>query len=65
MWIRWIRNTAGYRDHTQPLFKQLKVLTLDEMVKYSSLKRLPMFSFPQIWNAENDTKFIPSLKIYT
>jgi hypothetical protein len=24
-----------------------------------------MFSFPQIWNAENDRKFIPSLKIYS
>ncbi len=32
---------------------------------FASLKRLPLFSFPQIWNAENDRKFIPSLNIYS
>jgi len=109
--IRVICN-AGYRDHTQPLFKKSNVLPIDELVKYvklrfmhnythhklpfsfeqtwlsnrdhnqvrvlrnadnlripphhfASLKRLPLFSFPQIWNAENDSKFIPSLNIYS
>jgi hypothetical protein len=34
--------------------------------QFSSIKRLlPIFSFPQIWNAENDRKCIPSRKIYS
>jgi hypothetical protein len=105
--IRVICN-AGYRDHTQPLFKKSKVLSL-KYVKlrfmhsythhrlpfsfeqtwlsnrdhnqirvlrnadnlripphhFASLKRLPLFSFPQLWNAENDSKFIPSPNIYS
>ncbi len=32
---------------------------------YASLKRLPLFSFPQVWNAESERKFIPSLKVYS
>ena len=32
---------------------------------YASIKRLPLFSFPQIWNAEGERKFIPSLKVYS
>jgi hypothetical protein len=109
--IRVISN-AGYRDHTQPLFKKQKILPLDEMIKYSklrfmhsfthhnlpfsfeqlwmlnrdinqnrilrnannlqipahhyaSIKRLPLFSFPQAWNTECERKFIPSLKVYS
>jgi hypothetical protein len=109
--IRTISN-AGYRDHTSPLFKQSKVLPLDDMIKYSklrfmhsythhnlpfsfeqlwtfnrdhlpnrvlrnadnlgipahhfaSIKRLPMFAFPQLWNEESARKFNPSLKLYS
>jgi len=32
---------------------------------YSSLMRLPIFSYPQTWNAESDKKFNPSLKMYS
>jgi hypothetical protein len=53
--IRIISN-AGFRDHTNPLFKQLKILPLDKLIKYSNLKlmhsyahgRLP-FSFSEMW----------------
>ena len=53
--IRTVCN-MGYRDHTAPLFKKLKVLSLDKMIAYSRLKfmhsftnnRLP-FSFAQTW----------------
>ena len=31
-------NNAGYRDHTQPLFKKNKILPLDSMIKYSNLR---------------------------
>ncbi len=31
-------NSAGYRDHTQPLFKKNKILPLDSMIKYSNLR---------------------------
>jgi hypothetical protein len=31
-------NLAGYRDHTQPLFQQCKILPLDEMIKFTRLK---------------------------
>ncbi len=37
MQIRIISN-AGYRDHTAPLFAQLKILPLDQLIKYSALK---------------------------
>jgi hypothetical protein len=103
--IRVICN-AGYRDHTAPLFKQLKILPFDEFVKfcilkfmhsfthtllplsfhrmwtlnrdrypdrllhnanqlhivshnYETLKRLPLFNFPNIWNHEPDEKLNP------
>jgi hypothetical protein len=47
---------AGYRDHSNPLFKQLGVLPLNDLIKYSSLKfmhkfkhnKLPM-SFSETW----------------
>jgi hypothetical protein len=32
---------------------------------YASIKRLPLFSFPQAWNTECERKFIPSLKVYS
>ncbi len=53
--IRIISN-AGYRDHTNPLFKQSGILPLENLVKYSNLKfmhkythnKLP-FSFSETW----------------
>jgi hypothetical protein len=47
---------AGYRDHTNPLFKKLGILPLNDLIKYSSLKfmhkfkhnKLP-FSFSETW----------------
>ena len=103
--IRIISN-AGYRDHSAPLFLQSKILPLDHLIKYSSLKfmhsfhynllpfsftemwiknrdrnpernlrnaddlyvpahklatlkRLPFFTFPRVWNEENQSKFNP------
>jgi hypothetical protein len=103
--IRAICN-AGYRDHTVPLFKQLKILPLNELIQlsilkfmhsfshnnlpmsfsqmwilnrerfperalrnanhlyipahnYATLKRLPKFNFPSIWNAVGNEKFNP------
>jgi hypothetical protein len=53
--IRIICN-AGYRDHTAPLFAQLKLLPLSQLIKYSSLKFMHSFShdllplsFRQMW----------------
>jgi hypothetical protein len=31
---------------------------------FATLKRLPMFNFPQVWNDEDERKHNPSLKIY-
>jgi hypothetical protein len=31
---------------------------------FATIKRLPMFNFPQVWNEEDDRKYNPSLKIY-
>jgi hypothetical protein len=31
---------------------------------YATIKRFPLFTFPRIWNEENDRKFIPSLFVY-
>jgi len=53
--IRIISN-AGYRDHTNPLFKLHKILPLDQLIKFSNLKfmhnyshgKLP-FSFSELW----------------
>ena len=103
--IRIISN-AGYRDHTAPQFWQSKILPLDHLIQYSSLKfmhsfhfnllpfsfsemwiknrdrnpernlrnaddlyvpahklatlkRLPFFTFPRVWNEENHSKLNP------
>ena len=53
--IRVIAN-ANYRDHTPPLFKNLKILPLEKMIELSKLKfmhdyvfdRLPL-SFAETW----------------
>jgi hypothetical protein len=49
-------NLAGYRDHTNPLFRHCKILPLDEMIKYSNLKFMHnyihqrlSFSFNETW----------------
>ncbi len=31
---------------------------------FATIKRLPIFNFPQAWNEEEERKFIPSLKLY-
>jgi hypothetical protein len=31
---------------------------------FATLKRLPLFNFPQAWNEEDERKHNPSLKIY-
>jgi hypothetical protein len=108
--IRVVSN-AGYREHTEPLFQQSKVLSLDHLIKYSALKfmhsynfnylpfsfaetwiknrdrnqernlrnaddlyipphklatlkRLPYFNFPRIWNSENQSKLNPVQHLY-
>jgi hypothetical protein len=108
--IRIVCN-AGHRDHTNPLFKCLGILPLNELIKYSylkcmhnfwhkklplsfhdmwttnrdrnpnlvlrnannlyipahtydMLKRLPLFSFPKIWNDDSNLKENPSLRAY-
>jgi hypothetical protein len=102
---------AGHRDHTNPLFKQLGILPLNELIKYSNLKfmhkfshkslplsfhdlwisnrernpnlvlrnadnlyvpahnyatlkRLPLFTFPKVWNDDMNVKENPSLRVY-
>jgi hypothetical protein len=53
--IRIISN-AGYRDHTNPLFKLHKILPLEQLIKFSNVKfmhnyshgKLP-FSFSEMW----------------
>jgi hypothetical protein len=32
---------------------------------FASIKRLPVFSFPQLWNEESARKFNPSLETYS
>jgi phage antirepressor YoqD-like protein len=108
--IRIVCN-AGHRDHTNPLFKRLGILPLNELIQYSNLKfmhnfwhkklplsfhdlwttnrarnpnlvlrnannlyipahmyatlkRLPLFSFPKIWNDDSNLKENPSLRAY-
>jgi hypothetical protein len=103
--VRIICN-AGYRDHTAPLFTQLRILPIDKLIKYSALKfmhsfahnllpisfdrmwttnserfpdrilrnanqlfipahnfatlkRMPLFNFPSIWNSEGPAKNNP------
>lgn len=106
-----IISSSGYRDHTGPLFAQLKILPLDLLIKFSTLKlmhsfknnllpisfaelwstnrernpkralrnaddfyipphtlatikRLPLFTFPRVWNEEETAKNIPSQPRY-
>ena len=108
--IRAICN-AGYREHTKPLFSKLKILPLDQMIKFSTLKfmynfvnkklpfsfnetwlsnrannpsrelrnaddlyipphnlisvrRFPLFTFPRVWNEEEERKNSPTQIIY-
>jgi hypothetical protein len=109
--IRIIAN-VGYREHTNPLFKNLKILPIDKLIKlfnlkfmhnfahgrlplsfadmwttnrarnpnlelrnaedlyvpahkFASLKRLPYFLFPKIWNEANILKRNPSKCAFT
>jgi len=109
--IRIIAN-VGYREHTNPLFKTLKILPIDKLIKlfnlkfmhnfahgrlplsfadmwttnrarnpnlelrnaedlyvpahkFASLKRLPYFQFPKIWNEANILKRNPSKCAFT
>ena len=102
---------APYRAHTAPLFKQLCILPIDDLMKYSALKfmhnfvhhklpfsfnetwitnrqrnpernlrnsmdlfvpahhfatvkRFPLYTFPRIWNNENEHKLTPSLNCF-
>jgi hypothetical protein len=58
--VRAICN-LGYREHTYPLFKNLKILPLNEMIKYANLKfmhsyinnKLP-FTFNETWVFNRD-----------
>jgi len=38
-------SNAGYRDHTEPLFQQSKVLSFDHLMKYSALKFMHSYNF--------------------
>ncbi len=53
--IRTISN-VGYREHTNPLFKQLKILPIDKLIKFSNLKFMHNYahgclplSFAEMW----------------
>jgi hypothetical protein len=108
--IRIVCN-AGFRDHTNPLFKRMGILPLNELIKYSNLKfmhqfwhkklplsfhetwstnrarnpnialrnadnlyvpahnyatlkRMPLFSFPKVWNEDTNPKLNPSPRSY-
>jgi len=108
--VRAICN-LGYREHTNPLFKNLKILPLNEMIKFANLKfmhnyinnklpfsfnetwvfnrdrnlnrllrnandlyipahnfatlkRFPLFTFPRLWNDEEDRKLTQSSTLY-
>ena len=58
--IRTITN-SGYRDHTGPLFTQLKILPVEQLILYSKLKfmhsyvfrKLP-FSFNEMWQTNRE-----------
>ncbi len=62
-WAVRIISRAKYRDHTAPLFANLEILPLDELITYHRLKfmhsyhfqKLPI-SFAQLWrtNAERN-----------
>ncbi len=45
--IRVICN-ANYRAHTAPLFKELKILPLDDLVTYSRIKFMHSFHFKKL-----------------
>jgi len=50
--IRMI-SSAGYRDHTKPLFKSVNILPLDELIQFSTLKFMHSFTnkkLPMIFN---------------
>ena len=58
--IRIITN-SGYRDHTAPLFAQLKILPLDQLIKYNALKFMHSYhnntlpiSFYQMWTLNRE-----------
>jgi hypothetical protein len=61
-------SNASFRAHTAPLFKELKILPLDELITYSNvkfmhyyyLKQLPM-SFHGLWttNEERNPDRVP------
>jgi hypothetical protein len=52
---------AGYREHTAPLFAQLKILSLDQLMHFNILKfmhgfthnKLPM-SFHRMWTTNRE-----------
>jgi hypothetical protein len=46
---------AGYRDHTNPLFKKLGILPLNEFIKYSALKFMHKFKHRRLPFTFNDT----------
>ena len=58
--IRIVAN-VGYRDHTSPLFKELKILPFDQLCKYEASKfmhnfinrKLPL-SFAETWILNRD-----------
>jgi hypothetical protein len=45
--IRIISN-APFRAHTAPLFKELKILPLDQLIEYSSIKFMHSFHFKKL-----------------
>jgi hypothetical protein len=106
-----IIDKSNYRAHTQPIFKNLKILPIEQIIKlsqlkfmhsynfgktplsfvntwvtnrsrnpeanlrnsenlyilphhYESIKRLPLFLFPKIWNEETNEKENPNAKQY-
>jgi hypothetical protein len=58
--VRTISN-VGYREHTSPLFKQLKILPIEKLIKFANLKfmhnfahgRLPL-SFTDMWTTNRN-----------
>ncbi len=58
--VRIICN-AGYRDHTAPLFTQLRILPIDKLIKYNALKFMHSFarnllpiSFARMWTTNSE-----------
>jgi hypothetical protein len=52
--IRTISN-AGYRDHTGPLFSELKILPIDQLIYYSKLKFMHSYVFNKLPFSFNET----------